>query len=257
MVTLLYEAGLRSTEFDAELRTWFDGTVAGQTLASAASRSRIAGIGRMAEAISETSWQRREAVRVGLPDRYRIEHLDGRNRRKAVTIAADGHRRWRVYADHVSVGPAGPMPVELARLTDPAWLLDWQLTGGAEITCGGRRGFLVRIRQPYRADDSLPPTEAVIDAELGILLRLTGALVSRVGLRYELSGVTIRPPRGPADFAIDIPAGTRVLHDSGGLLDEADVPAPVKAAVQLAGKAFAGAIKVGSFLESLRARKDA
>ncbi len=85
----------------------------------------------------------------------------------------------------------------------------------------------------------------MIDAELGILLRLTGALVSRIGLRYELSGVTVRPLRGPAEFALDIPAGTRVLHDSGGLLDEADVPAPVRAAVQLAGKAFAGAVKVG------------
>lgn len=76
----------------------------------------------------ETTYHGGDASTAGSDGRF-----DGRNRRKAVTIAADGQRRWRVYADHVSVGPADPMPPELARLTDPAWLLDWQLTGGAEI----------------------------------------------------------------------------------------------------------------------------
>jgi hypothetical protein len=256
IVTLLYEAGLRKTDFDGELRTWLDGTVEARALSATASRNRLPGLGRLADAISETSWQRLEAVKVGLPDRYRIEHLDGRRQRKSTTVASDGRRRWRVYPDHVSVGPASPLPAELAQLADPAWLLDWRLAGGAEVTWAGRRGFLVLIRPHYSEGVSMPPAEAVIDAELGILLRLTGAPVGALGLLYELSGVTVPPVRSPGDFTIDTPAGTRVDQETGGLLDEFEVPAPVKAAVQLAGKAFTGAAKVSSFLESLRSRQD-
>lgn len=255
ILTLLYGAGLRRTEFDGELRTWFDGTVAAQALAAAADRNRLPGVGRLADTMNETSWQRREAVKIGLPDRYRIEHLDGRKPRKSTTVASDGRQRWRIYRDHVSVGPATPLPADLARLADPAWLLDWRLTGGAEVTCAGRRGFLILIGQHDSADDSLPLAEAVIDADLGIVLRLRGAPISRLGLEYELD-VTVPAGRSPHDFTIDIPAGTRVDKDTGGLLDEAEVPAPVKTAIQLAGKAFTGAAKVGSFLDSLRSRRD-
>jgi hypothetical protein len=66
------------------------------------------------------------------------------------------------------------------------------------------------------------------------------------------TAVRVRPSRPDEDFRIEVPAGTRVVADTGTLLDEADAPAPVQAAAQLAGKAFKGAVRLGSFLESVR-----
>jgi hypothetical protein len=51
LVTLLYEAGLRRTGFDAELRTWHDGTTVADGLAAATRDSGLAGVRRLAGAL--------------------------------------------------------------------------------------------------------------------------------------------------------------------------------------------------------------
>ncbi len=102
---------------------------------------------------------------------------------------------------------------------------------------------------------SSQPAEAVIDAELGILLRLTYRLAGQPELCLELHGVSVRPPREPAAFRIAIAAGARIVPDTGRLLDEANAPAPVKAAADLAGRAVQGAVAVDSLLSGIRRRK--
>jgi hypothetical protein len=258
ILALIYTAGLRSSEFDAELRTWGDSAAGADAFKWVTRNTTLSGVTRLGEAMGELArpWQRREAIRIGLPNRFRIDYIDGGMRRPAVcTEATDGAQRWRVFTGHVGVGPAQPLPARIARLVDPAWLLDWRLTGGAEVIEGGRRGFRIRIGGRWQAGHASPrtaPVDAIIDAELGILLRITQAQDGRPAKQQVLAGLRLLQPRDASAFKIDIPIGTRVVQDTGGLIDQLDMPAPVQTAVQLAGKAVATAARVGSFLESVR-----
>lgn len=258
VLALIYAAGLRSTEFDAELRTWGDSAAGTNAFKWATRNTTLRGVTRLGAALGELArpWQRREAIRVGLPSRFRIDYIDGGMKQPAVSAeAADGSQRWRKFADHIRVGPAQPLPARIARLVDPAWLLDWRLTGGAEVIEGGRRGLRIRIAERWQATDVRPravPVDAVIDAELGILLRLTQEQDGRPAKRQILAGLRVREPREAADFRIEVPPGTRVVQDAGGLTDNLDLPAPAQTAVHLAGKAISAAARVGSFLDARR-----
>jgi hypothetical protein len=218
----------------------------------------MAGVRRLGAALGElaATWQLREAIRVVLPDRFRVDYIDGGLKRRTVTSeATDGSQRWRVSPGQIAVGPARPLPEPLARLADPSWLLDWRLTGGAEVTEGGRRGIRIRIGERWPVSQAPPrtvPVDAVIDAELGILLRLSQEQDGRPARQQVLTKVAVLEHPDTAGFRIQIPAGTRVIHDSGGLADELNIPAPVQAAVHVAGKAIGTAARVGGFLDSMR-----
>jgi hypothetical protein len=258
ILALIYAAGLRSTEFNAQLRTWGDSAAGTNAFKWTTRNTTLPGVTRLGAALGELArpWQRREAIRVGLPNRFRIDYIDGGMKQPAVLAeATDGSQRWRKFADHIRVGPAQSMPARIARLVDPAWLLDWCLTGGAEVIEGGRRGLRIRITQRWQANDLGPravPVDAVIDAELGIVLRLTQEQGGRPAKQQILADLLVGPPRQAADFRIEIPPGTRVVQDTGGLTDNLDLPAPAQTAVHLAGKAFSTAARVGGFLDAMR-----
>src|SRR5215469_17883292 len=61
----------------------------------------------------------------------------------------DGRRRWQVYEDRVAEGPAASLPGEVGPLTDASWLLGAALSGGEEITVGGRRAYRVAGRSQH------------------------------------------------------------------------------------------------------------
>jgi hypothetical protein len=259
IIRLLYQAGLGRTAFDAELRTWADAAAAAAAFRHMTRNAGLSGVSQLADAMNSraTTWQGRESVRIGLPDRYRIDYIDGgKATRKTTTEASDGTRRWRVFAGHVAVGAALPLPPAIARLVDPAWLLEWRLTGGAPLVEGGRPGFLIRVSRPYPAPRGRPglsaPTEAVVDAELGILLRLTQEQGGRPSMQQSLTDLTVRPRSEPADYRVTIPAGHRVVRDSGTVLDEFELSAPVQTTVQLAVKGLGAAARMGGFLQSVR-----
>ena len=81
------------------------------------------------------------------------------------------------------VGPAAPLRDHIAFLADSCWLLRGRLSGGAEITYRGRPARQLRVTPspatwrsgPGAADDlhhRHAPTDAIVDAETGCLLRL-------------------------------------------------------------------------------------
>jgi hypothetical protein len=259
IIALLYDAGLSHTAFDAELRTWADAATAAAAFRHMTRNANLSGVNRLADAMTQraTTWQGRDTVRIGLPGRYRIDYVDGgKANRKSSTEACDGEQRWRVFPGHVTVGVALPLPSAIARMVDPAWLLEWRLTGGAHVVEGGRAGFLIRVsrRSLSAAATSTPstPAEAVGDAELGILLRLSQEQGGRPSMQQSFSDLTVRPQSEPGDYRVTIPAGTRVVKDSGTVLDEVELSAPVQTAVQLAVKGLGTAARVGGFLQSLR-----
>lgn len=259
IIGLLYEAGLRRSGFDAELTTWGDAAANADAFQWATRNAALSGVSQLGAALREhaTTWQRREAISLGLPEMYRIDYIDGGMRhRKTTSEVSDGAQRWRVFANHMTVGPALPPPEEVARLADPSWLLDWQLTGGAEVIESGRRGYLIRVRPRHRVPGAQShlgaPADVLVDAELGVLLRLTEEQAGRPSRQQALTKVTVRPHPDPADFRIAIPAGMRVIPDSETVLDTAELPAPMQTAVHLTVKAVSAAARVGGFLDSLR-----
>ena len=265
IIRLLYEAGLRHTAFEAELRTWADATTNADAFRAAARKSTLPGVTKLGETMTEraTTWQGRDAISVGLPDKYRVDYIDGGTQaRKVRSEVCDGRERWRQFADHVSVGAALPQPDAVARLADPAWLLEWKLTGGAEITDGGRRAYLIRVRPAGQALGGAAArqltmfadtvTEVVLDADCGVVLRLLQEKGGRPSLQQVLTGLTTRPRASAAEFRLEVPPGTRVVRDSGTMFDEAELSAPAQTAVTLTVKALSAAARVGGFLDSLR-----
>jgi hypothetical protein len=265
IVRLLYEAGLRRTAFEAELRTWADATASADAFRAAAAKTTLPGVTKLGETMTEraTTWQGRDAISVGRPDKYRVDYIDGGSQaRKVRSEVCDGRERWRQFADHVSVGAALPPPDSVARLADPAWLLEWKLTGGAEITEGGRRAYLIRVRPAGPAPGGAAArqlamfadtvTEVVLDADCGVVLRLLQERDGRPSLQQVLTGLTTRPQASAAEFRLEVPPGTRVVRDSGTMFDEAELSAPAQTAVTLTVKALSAAARVGGFLDSLR-----
>jgi hypothetical protein len=106
-------------------------------------------------------------------------------------------------------------------------------------------------------DHGASGAEAVADAELGILLRLTSYASDRAAIRFELREVTRPAAQDPADFRIEDP-GVPTVEGSGNPLEEMDVPEPVKRAVNAAHEAArhasAGVTAVTSFLDAMRGK---
>jgi hypothetical protein len=270
LISLLYRGGLAIQDVAAEVHEWADAGAAMEQARSAADAAGFfaAGIprpgylaGALSERVSDT--HRVARIRIAAPDRYRIDYLSGGPKHRPRAIVCDGQRRWKVYQDRVAVGPAVPLPRKIAHLIDPSWLLQWQLSGGAEVTVGGRRGLRIRaVGSPGSHGPPsgflLPPAEAVTDAELGILLRLTSYAGRRPAMRFELRDVSIPGAPADGDFRLDVPPGMRTVTHSGSLLDEVDAPEAVKLAARTATgvvrQAGAAASAVSGFLDGLRGK---
>jgi hypothetical protein len=136
------------------------------------------------------------------------------------TVICDGERLWRFREDEVTTKPAVPLPREIAALFDASWLLEYQLTGGAEIVADGRSGYRLRVAFGGPWGGMFFPGDVVVDGELGILLRCLSLAGSQPLTRYELRDVMIGPAE-PGDFRPDIPQGMPVVEEPD------DPPRPV------------------------------
>ena len=181
-------------------------------------------------------------------------------------MATDGARTRRIYHDHVTVGPARPLRLGLitvAELADPAWLLDgWRLSSDGPARIDGRDGQHVRAEPAGGRWTPMPysSVEAVVDAELGVLLRLThyfrGSAVACVELR-ELAPLASGAEL--AGFGADAAPGLPESDSSRLPLPDWNLQAPVKvagsAAVLAVGGAIAGAAALTGWLEKHRVRR--
>src|SRR5216683_885835 len=266
LLYLLYRSGAAAGDFAAEMHQWRDSRGLVEQARSAGESAGIPGLGPgvVAETLAGQlpTTHRVASIRVAAPDRYRIDYLSGGPGHKPKTIACDGQGRWRAYDDKVAVGPAAPLPREITDLTDPSWLLQCRLSGGTPVTVRGRRGFRISAAPNpggtvARTLMGLFAAEAVADAELGILLRLTSYATDRPAIRFELRDITRPATQAPADFRIDAP-GVATVEDSGNPLDEVDMPELIKRAVKAAHDAArhasAGVTAVTSFLDAVRGK---
>ena len=216
---LVYRSGLGAPSLRATLHQWADLDAVIAAVPQPVRDTGFGGVGFLVDAVRDVARDEPPAASTPrAPLRWAAgastgstscgpmwDPATGRARRKEVprTIASDGVRQWRVYSDQVITGPASIPPSDLADLVDPAWLLDRDLglSGGTEVWVGERRAY--RIVARYRDVAQLGmgwwqrlffPAIAIVDAETGLLLRLTRFKGGRPALRQELRDLTSLEP---------------------------------------------------------------
>jgi len=192
--------------FTATMYQWFDLGGLASAVPAAARRSGFGGVGYLMDAVSASAGAARliTALLIAGPTRYQIDH---RYEPKSgpMTIACDGEHVWRVYADKVTKGPAERPPSDIRQLADPSWLLRCWLAGGESMLAGCRPAY--RIDVVKRCDCSsismmFPAAVAVVDAELGVIVRLTSYIGGTPVQKYELEDLAALT----GEFRIDVPA---------------------------------------------------
>lgn len=250
----IYRGG--GVPFTGTLHRWTDSRAVTGELRSAADRHGWNGVGAFLAAVGDRAGTTHAVWRVrgSSGGRYRIDYVvNSHENRPATAMACDGQECWREYENRISIGPADrPSRIdhEIVTMVHASWLFGCELPEVREVTFGGRRAFAVEVVTDIRSSPTpftSSDTQVVVDAELGIVL----LMVSRVGgkpvVRSEFRDVFA----GADDdaFVLDIPPGFPVVRHDGGLLNEIDMPEPVRAAAQAAGTAARAA---KGFLDSLR-----
>jgi hypothetical protein len=203
--------------FTATVHDWTDLPAMLSQVPAGARRAGFGGLGLLIDAISErpATAHASFALRVDGGGRYRIDY-PGQEGRLPVMVACDGERCWQVYQDRVTTGPAEPPPTGVAEMLDPSWLLGCRLSGGTPVLVGERRAYRINVARgaantSWSLPSLFPSAVAVMDAELGLVLRLTSYIGDRPVRRAELRDIT--PLAG--DLAIDIPPDLPVTEDPG------------------------------------------
>jgi hypothetical protein len=260
---LLYRSGSEAPELGATLHQWHDVAAMMSRIPDTARGIGYGGVGSFLDAVSDRvpRTHAMATIRADGHGRYRIDYVIHPGKHQPKAIACDGQRHWTLYEDHLKVGTAAPPPSEVANLVDASWLLECRLSGGAEVTIGNRRGHRISITEGISPTQWLVffPAEAVVDAELGVLLRLTCFADGRPATRGELRDVSTEPAE-PGSFHIEAPPGVRTAEETGNPLADAvtDAPGPVgfaaRTAVDVAKRTGDAVTTAKSFLDNLRRR---
>jgi len=223
VLTLLRAGG--PAGFTATMHHWVNVGGLASAVPAAARRSGFGGLGYLMDAVSERAGAVRltSRLRIAGLTRYQIDR-SYEPRSGPLTIACDGEHVWRVFADKVTRGPAEPPPSDVRELADPSWLLRCWLAGGAPVLAGGRPAY--RIDVVKRRDHSsismmmFPSAVAVVDAELGVITRLTSYIGGTPVQKYELEDLAVLA----GEFHVDLPAGLPVTE--AGPFDDFRSPGP-------------------------------
>lgn len=237
LLHLLYRSQLEPVPFTATVHEWIDVALMLAAAPSRARRDGFDGVGflhdalrQKADAIADPVMHKAWALRFGRWDRYRLDVLTPQPGARAngvfharlepVTIACDGSRVRKVYADRVEVWDVQELDEGFSDLMDGAWLLGCRLSGGEEVIADGRRGYLVIATtrpgsaRPGLADwaaGSWLPAAAVVDAATGRLLRLTRYVNGRPAQRLEFRSLS---DGGSGDSGFTPPEGLRIVDHS-------------------------------------------
>lgn len=259
LVNLLHRTGLPAQAYTAEVHEWVDGallselvSVVRESLLSPA-LDGVLGPDAVWDAVAERGRVAHRAMwlRLAAPRRYRIDTLIDVRADALDTVGCDGERTWQVRGSRVRTQPAQPLRRELACLADPAWLLaSCTLADAGSAEVGGRPGRLVvadRLKETGPPDLSLGwlgspagRVEAVLDTDLGVLLRVACFAGDRPVLCYEVRGLT---QGAPDSDVFGVPPGAQ----PGRL--PLDLASPATAAKAAAGLGIAGTAALVGWLQ--------
>ena len=104
------------------------------------------------------------------------------------------------------------------------------------------------------------PTDAIVDAETGCLLRLISYAGDTLARWMELDDISTEPA-DPDEFQVHVPPGTRTVEETGDLITDsfATMPGPTGTAFRVAAETVtrtAAAVSAArSFLDDLRGHR--
>jgi outer membrane lipoprotein-sorting protein len=267
VLDLLYRSG-EPRDLGGTARQWLDLAAMGAPVPEGFRAAGRDGFGDFLDVMTRlANVARTEArLRVSGPDRYRLDFSRRSGRVESTTIACDGERRWRVFRDQIMVGPAAPLQDRIAFLAQSCWLLRARLSGGAELTYRGRPARQFRVTPgPGGEEVNLGPpmtfpTDAIVDAETGCLLRLISYAGDTIAIWSELDDISTEPA-DPDEFRVHVPPGTRTIEETGNPITDAlaFIPGVKGTAARAAAEAVnrtAGAVSAArSFLDDLRGHR--
>jgi outer membrane lipoprotein-sorting protein len=218
MVNLLYRAGLQQ-RFSAQLREWADGSAIARSRQAAVTSARSEVVRQLAQFAADRSESVdvTAQIQVAMPGCYQIETIAGSGSTLR-RVVCDGRYLWQISPDRFYRLRAEPPPAGIARVIDPAWLLDrHNLSVGRTISIDGRPGLRITAEPTdVIAQQGIGPLshitvpadkiEAVIDIQLGIALRLEWSYGGHLLLTAKLSNVT--KSVDPAVFQVEPPPGS-------------------------------------------------
>ena len=203
----------RAGGFTATLHQWQDFRLMMTRVPDDLRRLWFGALGSFMDAASEQAPTVHTVYRLSFDGsgRYRLERIrspelaEGSSRPSGQTEVGDGGRHWYISGDEWNASPDG----RLAKVLDPSGLLEHRLSGGAETTVGGRRGYRLRVAPDGPATPGMIVADDVVaDAELGILLRVICHTGSKVEAWVELRDVVVG-----GDIRIDIPEEAQAAYD--------------------------------------------
>jgi hypothetical protein len=265
VLELLYRSG-EPQVLSATARQWLDfAAVARQTTEEM--RAGGGGFASLLDTVTSVmNVTRTEArLRVGGPDRYRLDYSARPRPADATTVSCDGERSWRVFQDRTLVGPATALREPIASLAESSWLLRLRLSGCAELTYRGRPARQVRVTTSG-GENQVPgllmsfPADAIVDAETGCLLRLLCYAEGTVAIWSELDDISTEPI-DPGEFQVHVPPGTRIVEVTGNLITDAVAAIPgvkgtaARAAAEAVNRAADAVSAARSFWEDLRGHR--
>jgi hypothetical protein len=267
LLYLLYRSG-ENPALTATLREWRDVSAVTARVRDSVRAAGLGGVGFLMDSLTAATHEEPVALtisrlRVSGRDKYRVDRLTRPGKGRAKTIACDGEHRWVEHADHTLVGPADPLPRNIANLVDPSWLFECRLSGGAEISYRGRRAYQLRAAKDDDGRLAAPllffPADVIVDAELGWLLRLISFAGDRPASWSELSDIgTELVPAG--EFRLDVRPGVRVVEETGDPFTDTVAVMPgaagraVRTVADVARRTNDAVSATRSFLDDLRGR---
>jgi len=263
LLYLLYRTS-EPRDLGATVREWHDLAVTTARMAQDVRAAGLGGFGSLIEGLpSGTTATRTDArLRIGGPDRYRVDYPRRADRSGLQVNACDGERYWRVFPDRTLTGPAAPLGTQAAHLIYTGWLLRCRLSGARDITYRGRRARQLRVNRGGGTGSlagplTYFPADAIVDAETGCLLRLIAYIGDTPSAWWELDDISTEPI-DPDDFRVHIPPGTRVVEETGNPITDYTeaIPGLAGTATRIAFETVhrtTGAVSAArSFLDDLR-----
>jgi len=189
-------------------------------------------------------WQESTSTVLVAPGgRFRVENQERADQRD-LTVC-DGESCWRLLGDWAERREAGLGDPALAELLDPSWLLAMYVpaeTGTIEVD--GRTAYAVTAApRPVGQHGNQPDRiDVLVDAELGILLRLEARRDGRLIEAVALESVTLHPDRVFDLTQFSPPPGTTPTDPASAMAEFGQPKGPLGQVVGTAADLTAAAL---------------